>query len=379
MALNNYTTSSRFTDRTSPPPVNGEVVDLPEVSVTEKGETARERNDRRYREYQAQVNERNRLMSEEDKRVAMNRRDIENYDRNVEEYNMSNEGADFERDQRARKDFSMFAGGGKKVGSDALKIYNERQRKEGRPIATNLYRPADFKDDAEFLEALIPKGTRRGSIFLSDIRRPSKYIPKKYDEVDFPEIEFDLDRMKVTPAELNTRRQRAGNIEISGKTEYSDPRMPSRGKRDVFKGDRIKYASKGQRDNNIGSDRRRFRQEERLAKATYGRGLEQMTEGELDERKAILKERKRDQMRGGNFLKNLAVNQDARREIRDINRAKRYSDMVGGDDTFSISDRVKMGKIGKSAKQKGPKYFTPETMQGFRDSTDNPLNRNRRG
>ena len=154
--------------------------------------------------------------------------------------------------------------------------------------------------------------------------------------------------------------------------------MPSRGKsRSSFKGDKIKYAQKSKRGN-TGKDIRSYKKEERLAKATFGRGLDQMTESELAERKSILRERKRDQMRGGNFFKNLAVNQAARREIRDINRAKRYSDMVGGDDTFSISDRVKMGKIGKSAKQKGPRYFTPEIMQGFRDSTDTPLNRNRR-
>ncbi len=157
---------------------------------------------------------------------------------------------------------------------------------------------------------------------------------------------------------------------------YEDPRMPSRGKRDVFKGDRIKYANKGKRDNNTGSDRSRFRKEERLAKATYGRGLEQKTEGELEERKAILKERKREQMRGGNFFKNLAVNQSARREIRDINRAKKYSDMVGGDDVYSVADRVKMGKISEDQKKGGPRYFTPEQMTGYRDSKSNPLNRN---
>ncbi len=183
------------------------------------------------------------------------------------------------------------------------------------------------------------------------------------------------------------RRPRKRDLPDLEANTYEDPRMPSRGKRDVFKGDRIKYANKGKRDNNTGSDRRRFRKEERLAKATYGRGLEQKSEGELDERKAILKERKREQMSpfkrdpetnkitGLNrpqLFKNLAVNQSARREIRDINRAKRYSKMVGGEQRVGISDR----SLTDNQKKGGPQYFTPEQMTGYRDSKSNPLNRN---
>ena len=129
---------------------------------------------------------------------------------------------------------------------------------------------------------------------------------------------------------------------------------------------------------NLG-EKRKYKTEEKLAKATYGRGLEQMTGSELSERKANLKERKREQMKGGNFLKNLAVNQGARKEIRDINRAQKYSELVGGSEInrniFSVSDRVSRNMIGKE-KNTGPKYFKPETMKNFRSSDDNPLNRN---
>lgn len=84
-------------------------------------------------------------------------------------------------------------------------------------------------------------------------------------------------------------------------------------------------------------------------------------------------------MKGGNFLKNLAVNQEARKEIRDINRAQKYSDLVGGSETnrniYSVSDRVSRNIIDKE-KNPGPKYFKPETMKNFRSSKDNPMNRN---
>ena len=129
---------------------------------------------------------------------------------------------------------------------------------------------------------------------------------------------------------------------------------------------------------NLG-EKRKYKTEEKLAKATYGRGLEQMTGTELSERKADLKERKGEQMRGGNLFKNLAVNKGARKEIRDINRAQKYSELVGGSEInrniFSVSDRVSRNMIGKE-KNTGPKYFKPETMKNFRSSDDNPLNRN---
>ncbi len=129
---------------------------------------------------------------------------------------------------------------------------------------------------------------------------------------------------------------------------------------------------------NLG-EKRKYKTEEKLAKATYGRGLEQITGSELSERKASLKERKREQMKGGNFFKNLSANQEARKEIRDINRAQKYSKLVGGSETnrniYSVSDRASRNMIDKE-KNPGPKYFKPETMKNFRSSKNNPLNRN---
>jgi len=368
MALNNYTKSSRFTNITTPPPENG-VTDIPEVTVTRNGETAAQRNERRYRDYQAQSDERDRLVSEEDKRSAMSRKDIENYELAVEEYNRVNKDADFETDQRVKKDFSMFAGGGKKVGPDALKKYNERQRKEGKPVATNLYRPGSFKDDTEFLEAMKPKGTRRGSIYQVDIKRPSKYKPKTYPEIDLPDYESEpVDRMELMPGDLKTRRQRARNIELSDQSgpEYSDPRKPSRGKMDVFKGDKIKYAQKATRDNNTGTKGLGYRTEERLAKATYGRGLEGTNMEGLSERKSDAKYDRRRALKTGN----ISAAMDAGREVRDVSKAERYRKAAMGKSGARMSGDIdRPGAL---------KYFTPERMEGFRDSKDNPLNRNRR-
>ena len=365
MAINRYTRSSRFADTTTIPAKN-----LSEVTVTRNGETAKERNERRYRDYQSQVADRDRLISEEDKRSAMSRKDIENYDRTVEEYNRVNKGADFERDQNIKKDFSMFAGGGKKVGPDALRQFNDRQRKEGKPVATNLYRPGSFKDDTEFLEAMKPKGTRRGSIYQADIRRPSEYKRKTYPEIAFPDLEENLDRIELMPADLKTRRQRASNIELSDQSgpEYSDPRKPSSGgKIDVFKGDKIKYAQKATRDNNTGIKGLGYRKEERLAKATYGRGLEGTNLEGLSERKSDAKYERRRALATGN----IRAAMDAGREVRDVRKAERYRKAAMGE-----GGAAREGKIDRSGAMR---YFTPERMQGFRDSKDNPLNRNRRG
>ena len=116
-----------------------------------------------------------------------------------------------------------------------------------------------------------------------------------------------------------------------------------------------------------------------------------MTGGELEARKDLLKSRKREQispfkrdsetnkitgLNKPQFFKNLSVNQGARKEIRDINRAQKYSDLVGGSGSTSVSDRVSRNMITDKQKKSGPKYFKPGTMKNFRSSDDNPLNRN---
>ncbi len=363
MALNNYTTSSRFSTTTTIP-----VTNLSEVTVTGNGETASQRNERKYREYQAKKQEREKLVSDENKLVSSSQKDIASYDKFVKDFNKANPGMDFEKQQRTKQDFTMFAGGGKKVGSEGLKKYNEMQRSEGLPVASTLYRPGDFKDDDTFLKALTSKGTSRGAIHHSTYKRPSEYKPKTYPEVAFPEIEEDLDRMKVMPADFKTRRQKARNIELSGQSgpEYSDPRKPSSGKKDVFKGQKIKYAKKASRDNKKGSKGLGYKTEERLAKATYGRGLEGTNLEGLSERKGEAKYERRRALATGN----ISAAMDAGREVRDVRKAERYRKSAMGEGGARMS-----GDIDRSG---ALKYFTPERMEGFRDSKDNPLNRNRR-
>lgn len=365
MALNKYTTSRRFTETTTIP-----VKNLSEVTVTRNGETAKERNERRYRDYQSQVADRDRLISAEKKRVSSSQKDIANYDKFVKDFNKANPGMDFENQQKQKMDFSMFAGGAKKVGTDALKRYNEMQRSKGKPVVSTLYRPGDFKDDDTFLKALEPKGTSRGAIHHSTYKRPSEYKRKTYPEIAFPDLEENLDRIELMPADLKTRRQRASNIELSDQSvpEYSDPRKPSRGgKIDVFKGDKIKYAQKATRDNNTGKKGFGYRKEERLAKATYGRGLEGTNLEGLSERKSDAKYERRRALATGN----IRAAMDAGREVRDVRKAERYRKAAMGEGGARMS-----GDIDRPGAMK---YFTPERMKGFRDSKDNPLNRNRRG
>ena len=366
MAINRYTTSSRFADTTTIP-----VKNLPEVTVKGNGETVKERNDRKYREYQAQVADRDKLVAAENKRVSSTQKDIETYDKFIENFNKANPGQNFEKLQRAKKDFGLFAGGGKLVGSKGLARYNEMQRKDNFPVATKLYRPGAFASDDEFLDTMdfdLNKGRGRGSIAHEDIRRPSEYKPKTYPEIAFPDLEEDLDRMELMPADLKTRRQRARDIEIVGMSgpEYSDPLKPSRGKRDVFKGDRIKYAQKATRDNNTGTKGLGYKREERLAKATYGRGLEGTNLEGLSERKDDAKYERRRALATGN----IRAAMDAGRELRDLRKAERYRKAAMGE-----GGAAREGKIDRPG---ALKYFTPESMQGFRDSKDNPLNRNRR-
>jgi hypothetical protein len=359
MAINNYTRSSRFTDDTT----------LPEVTVTGNGETASQRNEKKFIEYQAKKEQREKLVSDEKKRVSSSQKDIASYDKFVKNYNKANPGMDFEKSQRTKMDFDAFAGGGKRVGSEALEKYNQMQRSEGRPVASKLYRPGDFKDDDTFLKALTPKGTGRGAVHHSVYQRPSEYKPKTYAEIDLPDYESEpVDRMEIIPADLKTRRQKARKIELSDQsgTEYSDPRKPSSGKKDVFRGQKIKYAKKGSKDNKKGSKGLGYKKEERLAKATYGRGLEGTNLEGLSERKDEAKYERRRALATGN----ISAAMDAGREVRDVRKAERYRKATMGSGGARMSGDIdRPGAL---------KYFTPERMKGFRDSKDNPLNRNRR-
>ncbi len=297
-----------------------------------------------------------------------------------------------------------------------------------------------YTDDQ--LSALYPDLQVGGDVGMSDFGQ-SAYSPSKKQIADQEmikknKIEFEkLEAEKAAdvekgPSRLELRQPgllKGGNRKLVGldsdRGEYVDPKKPfvsyekgteSQDYRDL-KGAKGRKARRDNRRANIKAffggglagqekdkgtrggfknlgEKRKYKKEEKLAKATYGRGLEQMTGTELSERKASLKEQKREQMSpfkrdpktnkitGLNrpqFFKNLSVNETARKEIRDINRAQKYSDLVGGSETnrniYSVSDRVSRNMIDKE-KNPGPKYFKPGTMKNFRSSDDNPLNRN---
>lgn len=393
MAINRYSTSSRFTDITS------------DDEEGKKKETNKEINERRQREYDAQVAERQALLRKEDDLFDKRNRSIEAYDRSVKEGSINPSG---------KLDSSRFSGGAVKTSPETLTTFNERELAAGRPVATSLLRPGSFATDEEFLTALEPTEYKPGSIHYAKYERPSEYIRKEFPKIEIPDLETErLELEVIKPGML-----KGGNRKLVGgdRGEYKDPKGPAGVKR--VKSTKEKFPNKKARrkanfealfkKNGLGAskpervkgglenlgEKRKYKKEEKLAKATYGRGLEQMTGTELDERKASLKEGKREQMSpfkrdsetnkitGLNkpqLFKNLAVNQGARKEIRDINRAQKYSELVGGSEVdrnvYSVSDRVSRNMIDKE-KNPGPKYFKPETMKNFRSSDDNPLNRN---
>lgn len=216
-------------------------------------------------------------------------------------------------------------------------------------------------------------------------------------------------RLKLRKAELPTGSDRSlvGDIE---RGQYSDPDKPfaefkkggrqqdyrdltgkrgrqarKQNRRQNFKALFDRNALAGQekskrsfgRFENLG-EKRKYRKEEKLAKSTYGRGLEDMTGGELEAKKDFLKQERRDFLGavGRRGIKALSAARETGKEIRDVRRAQKYSKMVGGPEAFSVSDRVNMGMLSKRQKESGPQYFKPERMQNFRSSKDNPLNRN---
>jgi len=276
------------------------------------------------------------------------------------------------------------------------------------------------------------------SNFSQSVFRPSKKQIADQEMIEKNKIEFEKFEaekaadVKKGPSRLKLIEPgmlKGGNRKLVGldrdRGEYVDPKKPfvsyekGKGPQDYrdLKGARGRKARRDNRRQNFKAffggglegqekdkgttgrfknlgEKRKYKKEEKLAKSTYGRGLEDMTGGELEARKDLLKSRKREQispfkrdsetnkitgLNKPQFFKNLSVNQGARKEIRDINRAQKYSKLVGGSETnrniYSVSDRVSRNMIDKE-KNPGPKYFKPGTMKNFRSSDDNPLNRN---
>tara|TARA_R100001510_G_scaffold57393_1_gene65307 strand:+ start:1185 stop:2465 length:1281 start_codon:yes stop_codon:yes gene_type:complete len=226
-------------------------------------------------------------------------------------------------------------GGGVPMSNFGQSVYGEskaqrRKREDGKKRIQKL---KEFED-----EGIAPLSYRgKGRLGKRPRKRDIDII--RNEEYQDPKLELEGVPYEA-PRSRNPRIKTYGNQKRKARQQR---RQRKQDRKDVYARNRAKTKD--------------FEQEGKLAKATYGRGLESMSAAELDDRKSMLKERKRDQMRGGNFFKNLAVNQGARQEIRDINRAKKFQGM---------SQR---GEVD---------YFTPEQMKNYRDSNDNPLNRNRR-
>jgi len=301
---------------------------------------------------------------------------------------------------------------------DKLQDYIQGDSKGGAGSGYEMV--GDYSEDE--LAGLYPDLQVGGGVGMSDfsqsVYRPSKKQiaeenRRKEDEIKLKKKKEDqkkfIDegpvRMKLRKAELpmGSDRSLVGDVE---RGEYSDPDKPFaefiRGGKDKLKGDTAKGNRKARREiffqnlkqggnklkaskqkrtygrfENLG-EKRKYRKEEKLAKSTYGRGLEDMTGGELEAKKDFLKQERRDFLGavGRRGIKALSAARETGKEIRDINRAQKYSKMVGGPEAFSVSDRVNMGMLSKRQKESGPQYFKPERMQNFRSSKDNPLNRN---
>lgn len=306
---------------------------------------------------------------------------------------------------------------------DKLQDYIQGDSKGGAGSGYEMV--GDYSEDE--LAGLYPDLQVGGGVGMSDfsqsVYRPSKKQiaeqkkrypgPGPQPPRDEKRIKKFIDegpvRMKLRKAELpmGSDRSLVGDVE---RGEYSDPDKPfaefKRGGRQQdyrdLTGKRGRKARRQNRSQNIKAlfdrnalggqekskrefghfenlgEKRKYRKEEKLAKSTYGRGLEDMTGGELEAKKDFLKQERRDFLGavGRRGIKALSAARETGKEIRDVRRAQKYSKMVGGPEAFSVSDRVNMGMLSKRKKESGPQYFTPERMQNFRSSKDNPLNRN---
>ena len=168
-------------------------------------------------------------------------------------------------------------------------------------------------------------------------------------------------------------------MEIVGKTEeYVEPKKPGGAKvytEKKFKGKRIKGTPRVRQKfverHLIGAgEKRKYKKEGKLAKATYSAGLESLSREQLDAKEAALRSERKDFLGafGRSGFKALSAAIESGKDIRDVKKAKKYR-------------RTTMGEGGQAMEgdinRKGStKYFTPTVMKNYRSSLDNAVNRN---
>jgi len=363
MAINRYSTSSRFNSTTTGP-----------LTKKERIAAAKAENLRREREYFSSMDERDEMIEENERLRAQYEGDLAAFER------MKKESP--EMLSKSGREYSMMGGKGIPLSEEGLKRYQETSRKEGwavpykveRAVATTFGDPLDTEED--FFKEL-----DRGRGMVGTQSYYKKPVEPKYKRPSMPEAPTPV----ISEMELKgvPRRLRSERREMIGtdRTPYRDPKKPGKGRtlvRRGFKGDKIKY-EKG-RPNlveraKIGGDRARYRQEERLAKSTFKAGLEDLSRDELAKRGTRLRQERREFLgsTGRTGLKGLGAAIQTGKDIRNVRRAMKYRDRLGvSDDTRAISD-IRPSELSRTS---NVKYFTPERMENYRSSLDNPLNRN---
>jgi len=280
-----------------------------------------------------------------------------------------------------------------KMSPESVKEFNRRNRESGfkTPEVTELYRPKigkynrmPYADDKAFMDENFNKEkkitTTYGPVYRTDFGDLRK---KSFAEIPYPNMESERLERIATPLRRGKVPSIIDNRERQG--EYVEPLRPGgvryvRGRRSekvgtakqrmenlsdrIFRGSKLKTGKvEGQKGyfKNLG-ERRRFRREGELAKAAFGRGFNEMDSRERAAREKDLRKDRRAFI-GAAFRRpgqgGLAAARDTGREIRDLQKAEKYSER-----TLGFGPKIK--------------DYTPKVMKNYRSSEDNPLNRNRR-
>lgn len=363
MAINRYSTSSRFNPTTTRP-----------LTKKDRIAAAKAENLRREREYFSSMDERDKMIEKNERLKAQYKGDISAYEKLKKDSP--------EMLSKSGREYSMMGGKGIPLSSEGLKRYQEQERKEGRAVPYKVERAVatTFGDplatEQDFFKE-IDRGRGRAGVQMY-YKKP---VEPKYKTPSMPEAPTPVTEemeLKRIPKKLRTEKREMIGTDLGS---YEDPNKPGKGRtlvRKGFKGDKIK-GQKGKSNLvervKIGGDKARYRKEERLAKSTYKEGLEDLSRDELAKRETRLRQERREFLgsTGRTGLKGLGAAIQTGKDIRNVKRAMKYRDELGvSDDTRAVSN-IRPSELSKTSKVK---YFTPERMENYRSSLDNPLNRN---
>lgn len=321
--------------------------------------------------------------------------DVEAYNKQMKAYN--------EKNVKGRRDMTFFQDGSRYLNPQELDEYNKRKSEEyGGLKASKVMVSKGYGKSNVDVSSKGEKGSYSGYLGAAHEWFDKPTAPKKPTITNPEAPKLDIERMPMlkvkkiettsskklaerTPAEEPEQWQAPSRRYTETKVTKSTARNASRNE-GKLKSARVSDISLKSKVAGLS-----YNKEGKEAKAYYG-GFEGQTKSDITERRGAIKAEKRELRQGikdvrkgvtpaSESLSKSERIQGYRKEIKNLRAENKQAKQAGKyfDKNLEARSFYDEGRevVRAQAKEKpGAKFFTPEAMKGYRESMNNPANRN---